>query len=332
MAVLVLKCKSRQDRRASSRDSAPSSAELSQTSDKDKKQQEVEASAELSQKSRVHGFKISKLSRLVDGIAQELGYDHRIDTATGAVIHASVAETSPETTSVGEVEPESVQFDREHRTLDEAVRIVRLIRMSGVPKKLPNYNITNRHLEDAENLLGEIADNVEEFWRYSRDEPMADLMDLPLLRFAAENIATGGIAIVPKLSASSDEILLEEDCALLGVETTADKDTVLSAFRHKALELHTSGHCTDVDLFHRLNNACQRRVAHGRFLPHVAFQGKCDDLAVHLLVGADPRDSRYREPSAAIMDALRRERLLQKVHGVLNWGEVGGTTTGLGQG
>merc|ERR1711957_770687 len=108
------------------------------------------------------------------------------------------------------------------------IRIVRLLRKSGLPKKLPHFQVTNRHLEDAENLLGEIGDNVEEFWRYSRDEPMADLLDLPLLRFAAENIATGGTAMVPKLFASSDEIRLEEDCALLGVEITADKDTVLS--------------------------------------------------------------------------------------------------------
>lgn len=333
VAVLVFQCRARQasQDQQTSRDGAPTGLEVPKASNIGTEDQ-VEDVDGPNVKSRVHGFKISKLSRLVDGIAQELGQDHRIDTATGEVVNASGAAASSVSTTIREVEPESVQFDREHRTLDEAIRIVQLIRKSGLPKKLPHFQVTNRHLEDAENLLGEIADNVEEFWRYSRDEPMADLLDLPLLRFAAENIATGGVALVPKLSASSDEILLEQDCALLGVETSVDKDAVLSAFRRKALELHQKGHCTDVDVFHKLNNACQRRVAHGRFLPHVAFKGKCDDLAVHLLVGADPRDSRYRDPSAAIMDAVHREKLLQRIHVVRNWGEVGGSITGLGQG
>merc|ERR1712216_231187 len=93
-----------------------------------------------------------------------------------------------------------------------------------------------------------------------------------------------------------------EDFRLLEVSPAASKDEILASFRRKALQLHKHGHCVDVDQFHLLNNACQRRVTYGGSLPHVAFTSATDPLAVHLLVGADPRESRYREPSLAILD------------------------------
>mmetsp|Transcript_19712 Transcript_19712/g.54153 ORF Transcript_19712/g.54153 Transcript_19712/m.54153 type:complete len:375 (+) Transcript_19712:51-1175(+) len=303
-------------------------------------------------KSRVGNFKVSKVQKLVEGIAQEFGADHLYDVRNQRVLRP--AQTSSVGSDVAR-ETEEEQGMREQRTFEEAARIMRLLRQSAVHRKLPHFHAVDRQLENAENFLSEIADCVSEFWRYGRDEPMADLMQLPIMQLAASGgreaivpVTQGFVkhlwsqAIGPMANVSArqaeDVVLadartaLEESLKLLGVGADATAQEVESAFRRRSHKLHKHGHCIDLEAFHGLNNAYHYWLAHRVSPPRGAFAGGGDLLAHYLLIGTDPGESRYRECSVGIMDAVHRDRLLQKVEVLRNWGETSGSTTGLGQG
>jgi len=299
----------------------------------------AEAGGAHSVKSRIGNFKVSKIKRIVESIAEEFGTDHLYDAREQRVYHFNASTDS----TVVSHENESERATREKQTFEEAVRVVKLVRQSGVHKKLPHFHTVDRQLDNAQNFLDEISDNVEDFWRYNRDEPMADIMTLPFMQLAASG---GADALVPVTqsyanfikSQSTDEAnltpadMLVQDLAILGADADATWEQVDSAFRKRSHKLHKHGHCIDLEAFHELNNAYQRWLARRSGIPSNAASKSTDVLAHYLLCGSDPFDSRYRECAVGILDASHREKLLQKIDVLRNWGETSGSTTGLGNG
>lgn len=98
--------------------------------------------------------------------------------------------------------------------------------------------------------------------------------------------------------------------------------------------MHSCGQCTKIDDFHELNNAyarCLARLANSGW--RNAYRGGSTDILAHyLLIGTDPSESRYGEAAVGLLDALQRDRLLTRLDVLRSWGEVSGTTTGLGNG
>lgn len=305
-----------------------------------KGQQEMDAH---SVKSRIGNFKLSKLRRLVEGIGEECGADVDFDWSSGtAVVSWGADRESSHVVATEETEAE--QNERERKIFEEAVRVVQALRKSTVPRKLPHYHVLDKQLANAENLLGEIGDNVDQFWRYGRDEPMAALLELPFMRLAAEG---GGAALLPlplvPIGAGRGKAPQPigpdpEDLALLDLTANADENSSPSrtemeaAFRRRARELHHRGTCVNPEAYHELQEAYERCLQ-GRPRPPKASMVSSDDVLAHyLLVGTDAAKSRYREYAQGLLDVVQRERLLNRIDVLRNWGETSGSTTGLGQG
>lgn len=268
-------------------------------------------------KTRVGGMKVSKVARMLDEMAE----------ASGAPLERVPA--APATTQA----PKTLSWDEEiameKATFEEAARIVRGVRQSVVHRKLPHFHATDRQLRVLEEQLANIAVNVKNFWRYGRDEPMAKLLELPMLRLAATK---GEGALLPVSlgfvkhtvdcpeadHAESQEDLPSEDALLLGIALGADAGAVESAYRRRSRHFHRHGMCCNVRGFNALTfarNRCLARLS----MPELRAYGGGGDLVAHyLLMGLDPGESRYREYTGGILDGVHRDRIMQCMQ-VLLW-------------
>lgn len=266
-------------------------------------------------KTRIGGMKVSKLVRMVDEMAE----------ASGVPIERVPANSPVQA-------PSALSWDeeiaRERATFDEAVRIVRGVRHSVVHRKLPHFHATDRQLRVLEEQLAAIGVNVKNFWRYGRDEPMAKLLELPILRLAS----TGGQgALLPvslgfvKHFADEDfehvdtqKDLSSEDALLLGIALGADAAAVESAYRRRSRHFHRHGTCCNVRGFNALGAARNRCLARLSMPELRAYGGGGDLVAHYLLMGLDPGESRYREYTGGILDGVHREALMQRMQ-VVQW-------------
>lgn len=302
-------------------------------------------------KTRIGNFKISKVKRMVEGLAEDFGDKVEFDWDT--VKNLQDHHVSRDVISSNDQSEWEKQVNMEQQTFLNAAQIVSDIRRSGTHKKLPHFHVVDRQLSDMEAHFRELSEDVLIFpWRECRDEPMSDLMELPFMQLAKEHrslhlllpVSQGYVKQTARTgldteqncsgaAASSDaeDEHRVKDEALLGVAAGVDRHTLESAFRHKAREMHAHGHCVMMDEFHALNNAYGRCLA--RLSGSItAYKGGGDIFAHYLLVGMDPGESRYGEAADGLLDALRRDRLLMRVSVLRMWGEDERSGTGLGQG
>lgn len=299
-------------------------------------------------KSRIGNFKISKLKKLVLGIAEELDSEIQFDwdrAAQGCVQTGGEkrsTEYAIDTNNETEWEREAC---REQQTFLRAADILHEVRGSATHRKLQHFYVVDRQLSQLEAQFREISENVLEFpWREHRDDPIIDLMKLPFMSLAADG---GHEAILPvsqgfvkhtasqvSVTDTERESLRIDDEILLGVNPDVNRESLQSAFRHKARNMHAHGHCIKIEEFHELNNAymrCQARMTNSGWKN--AYRGGSTSILAHyLLIGTDPSESRYGEAVTGLLDALQRERLLTRLDVLRSWGEVSGTATGLGNG
>jgi len=88
--------------------------------------------------------------------------------------------------------PEEVDFEarvrREQQLILEAAATVQMVIRTGAFWCLPHPHAAKKQLCTIADKLEEVADCTSPhniFWRYGREQPMADLLELPLLRLAA---------------------------------------------------------------------------------------------------------------------------------------------------
>jgi len=334
-----------QRRRKEKRDEEQAASPCSGASGEALASHSAEADEAHSIKSRVGNFKVSKLSRLVEDIATAVGSDVRFDVRTNTA-EAAQADDEAEGREVDSAEgatAEERQIALEQRAVGGTLEIIRCVRATAVHRRLPHYHAVDRQLDAIARLLDIIADNLADFWRYGREEPMADLLSLPLMQLAVNG---GNAAIVPMpqcfLDGTGDVVGNTEETAatLLGVAPEAGQEAVESAYRNRARELHQHGECVNLEAFHQLTDAYdllmgrRRASSSGAAAPASLGAGGlgAEVLAHYLLVGTDASGSRYREYARGILDAAHRERLMQKAEVLVNWGEASGSMTGLGQG
>jgi hypothetical protein len=226
------------------------------------------------------------------------------------------------------------QLADEQRIVEAARSIVSDVRQSEVHRKLPHFYSVDKELRILEESFQSIGISIKGFWRYGRDEPMADLLRLPLLDLAS----TGGSGSLIPLSQGFVKDALEagvcdaygldeeagdegeeaSDLAVLGLRPLHSQDDVESAFRHRSRHFHRHGRCTNVRGFNRLTearNRCLSRLA----MPKLRAYGGGGDLVAHyLLMGTDPGESRYHEFAVGILDSAHRHTLMQRLQ-VLQW-------------
>jgi len=303
-------------------------------------------------KTRIGNFKISKVKRMVEGLAEDFGDKVEFDWDTVKNLHDS--HTSKDAISSNDQSEWDKQVNMEQQTFLDAAEIVGDIRRSGTHRKLPHFHVVDRQLGDMEAHFRELSEDVLIFpWRECRNEPMSELTELPFMKLAKEHRSgqsllpvsqgyvkhtVGGAGFGTELDCTSDTACSDpedrkrvQDEALLGVAAGVDRQTLESAFRHKARTMHVHGHCVMMDEFHALNNAYGRCLA--RLAGSIsAYKGGGDILAHYLLVGMDPSESRYGEAADGLLDALRRDRLLMRISVLRIWGEDERSGTGLGQG
>eukprot|EP00930_Biecheleria_cincta_P097741 TRINITY_DN89421_c0_g1_i1.p1 TRINITY_DN89421_c0_g1~~TRINITY_DN89421_c0_g1_i1.p1 ORF type:complete len:367 (+),score=62.75 TRINITY_DN89421_c0_g1_i1:64-1164(+) len=299
-------------------------------------------------KTRIGNFKISKVKRMVEGLAEDFGEKVEFDWDTVKNLHDS--HSSKDAISSNDQSEWDKQVNTEQQTFLDAAEIVGEIRRSGTHRKLPHFHVVDRQLGDMEAHFRELSEDVLIFpWRECRNEPMSELMELPFMQLAKDHRSLQSLLPVSQgyvkqtvrgaeldctsATACSDaeDGQRVEDEALLRVAAGADRQTLESAFRHKARSMHVHGHCVMMDAFHALNNAYGRCLA--RLAGSIsAYRGGGDILAHYLLVGMDPSESRYGEAPDGLLDALRRDRLLMRISVLRMWGEDERSGTGLGQG
>lgn len=314
-----------------------------------------------SHKSRIGNFKISKVKNLVEGIAADLDVNVEFDwhKASQGGIQTTRDEHSMEQAIDTNDETEwERQASNESRTFANAHRIMHELRQSETHRKLQHFHVVDRQLSQMEAQFAEVSERILEFpWREHRDDPLSDIMKLPFMSLAADDSQQAVVPVsqgfVKKVGMKSDSkepaskreankaedermlaIKKGEDETLLGITADAMRDDLESAFRHKARDMHSCGQCVKIDEFHELNNAymrCHARLANSGWKN--AYRGGSTDILAHyLLIGTDPSESRYGEASMGLLDALQRDRLLTRLDVLRSWGEVSGTTTGLGNG
>lgn len=306
-----------------------------------------ESQSEPKLKSRIGNFKISKLQRLLLGIAEDLDtqveFDWEKAAAGCAQTHGDshVAEHAIDTNNETEWEK---QVASEQKTFLTAAQILHDLRGSDTHRKLQHFYVVDRQLSQLEEQFNEIGEHVLEFpWREHRDDPISDLMKLPFMKLVEHDNDAALLPVsqgfvkhvasqpdVPELHGAPDA----EDEKLLGVDAASGREALESAFRHKAREMHRHGQCVQIEAFHKLNNAYNRmrnRMT-GSGWQNAYRGGSTDILAHYLLIGTDPSESRYGEAVSGLLDSLQRERLLTRLDVLRSWGEVSGTATGLGNG
>jgi len=295
--------------------------------------------------SRIGNFKISKLARLIEDLAVACGSDKRLDVRSVGM--RTAAELEPDDAAdEQEVEQTETAEDRQARVersaVEEAIRILKIVRDSDVHRGLPHFHIVDRQLETASLQLEEVVENIGTFWSYGREEPMSELLALPIMQLASsgghealvplpENLQSSGPSDADVAIRSCSEVVADA-AAFLGWNPETNRRDLELAYRREARKLHRHGQCIDRDAFHRLSEAYQICTLERLATPNMVPKGGSDILAHYLLVGTDPRGSRYHEYARGVLDAPNREQLLQKIDVLLNWGEVSGSTTGLGQG
>eukprot|EP00933_Yihiella_yeosuensis_P060602 TRINITY_DN63353_c0_g1_i1.p1 TRINITY_DN63353_c0_g1~~TRINITY_DN63353_c0_g1_i1.p1 ORF type:complete len:371 (-),score=66.91 TRINITY_DN63353_c0_g1_i1:110-1222(-) len=301
-------------------------------------------------KTRINNFKISKVKRMTEGIAEDLGAEVDFDWNEAKNLKDThFAEDAINTNSQTEWER---QVNDEQTTFFEAARICEELRQTETHRKLPHFYVVDRQLTEMAANFREISEDVLVFpWRECRDEPMAELMSQPFMQLAKGGKSSEALLPVSQgfvkqtgndksQSESEDcplgfaEDLRAKDEALLGIPEDADRSMIESRFRQKARDMHEHGQCVRKDDFHALNNAYGRCLArlidNGRHIE--AYAGGGDILAHYLLVGTDPSESRYGEAVSGLLDALQRERLVMRLSNLRIWGEDERSGTGLGQG
>lgn len=216
------------------------------------------------------------------------------------------------------------QVREERRILLAAATMVQDIRRSSVHRKLPHYHSVDRQLQMMQEQLVSISQSVDDFWRYGRDEPMQQLLILPSMRLAATIAEHGSIVPVSLgfvkelVETGTDDEDPASDAAALGICGGAAREVIESAYRRRARHYHRNGKCFNEVGFHALTTARDRCVARISAPQLKAYSGGGDIIAHYLLVGTDPGESRYRECSCAILDAVHRGKLLERIQ-VLNW-------------
>lgn len=267
-------------------------------------------------KTRLGGMKVSKVVRMLDEMAE----------ASGVPSETALAATSPVLALSTLTWDEEIALEK--ATFEEAARIVRGVRQSVVHRKLPHFHATDRQLRVLEEQLAAIGVNVKNFWRYGRDEPMAKLLELPILQLASTR---GERALLPvslgfvKHTADQDfedvdsqEDLPSEDALLLGIALGADAGAVESAYRRRSRHFHRHGTCYNIRGFNALTAARNRCLARLSMPELRAYGGGGDLVAHYLLMGLDPGESRYREYTGGILDCVHREALMQRMQ-VVQW-------------
>lgn len=300
------------------------------------------ADNEPKMKSRIGNFKISKVMKLVEGIAGDLDMEMEFDwekAAAGCAQGGHVAENAIDTNDETEWER---QVTSEQKTFLSAAKILHDLRGSDTHRKLPHFYVVDRQLSQMESQFSDIGEHVLEFpWREHRDDPISELMKLPFMKLVADENQAQVLPVsqgfAKGLASQSDDVQdkqMAEDERLLGITSTPDRESLESAWRHKAREMHMHGECVQIDTFHKLNNAynrCRARLTSSGW--RTAYRGGSTDVLAHyLLIGTDPSESRYGEAVSGLLDALSRERVLARLDVLRSWGEVSGTTTGLGNG
>lgn len=288
-------------------------------------------------KTRVGNYKISKVKRLGESLAEDFKMEVEFDwdTATNLREDHSVKDAI-NTNDQSEWEN---QVNLEQQTFLDAARIVGEIRKSGTHRKLPHFHVVDRQLSEMEAQFREFSEDVLVFpWRESRNDPMSRLMELPLMQLAQDRglqsllpVSQGYVKQTAQAMKPEDDQQAQDE-ALLGITAGADRQTLDSAFRHKARRMHANGHCIMISEFHALNNAYGRCIARLSASLKTAYSGGGDILAHYLLIGLDPSESRYREVPTGLLDALGREKLLMKTNLLRLWNEDERCITGLGQG
>mmetsp|Transcript_38349 Transcript_38349/g.105640 ORF Transcript_38349/g.105640 Transcript_38349/m.105640 type:complete len:385 (-) Transcript_38349:3-1157(-) len=281
-------------------------------------------------RTRVGGMAASRLVKMLEDLTQACHWGDEDERSSRTIASPPVpALEKPDDATFCQTWDEQVLAER--RTLEAASEIVREVRRSVVHRKLPHFHAADRQLHNIEQQLEMLSMSTQSFWRYGRDAPMAELLELPLLQLAA----TGGEGtLVPVtlgfmkhtvdkgLEAPVSEAAVDdspgEDAALLGVALGASRDTIESAYRRRSRHFHQHGRCMNAVGFHALTAARNRCLARIAAPTLRAYGGGGDLLAHYLLIGTDPNESRYRECSHGILDVLRRGELLEKIH-VLQW-------------
>jgi len=314
-----------------------------------------------SHKTRIGNFKISKVMNLVEGIAADLDVNVEFDwhkASQGGVQTSRDAHSLEQAIDTNDETEWERQASNEARTFANAHQIMKELRQSETHRKLQHFHVVDRQLSQMEAQFAEVSERILEFpWREHRDDPLSDIMKIPFMSLAADHSQQAVLPVsqgfVKKVGMKSDAkeskskqaankvedekdlaIKKGEDEALFGIAADATQEELQSAFRHKSRDMHSWGQCTKIDDFHELNNAyarCLARLANSGWKN--AYRGGSTDILAHyLLIGTDPSESRYGEASMGLLDALQRDRLLTRLDVLRSWGEVSGTTTGLGNG
>jgi hypothetical protein len=281
-------------------------------------------------KSRVGNFKKSKLKNLVEGIGADCGYNVDFNMSDGTAAIQSKSKGFDNEALTGEL-TELEQIAAEQRIVQEAIRLIQIVRSSGVPRQLPHSHVLRTQLQTAELQLAEILDNVDSFWRYGREEPMADLLCLPIMQLAARNETKAIVPLPLPKECKAFQTPLESDLSALRVEEDASLQEVESVYRRNARDMHKQGQCLDIEAFHQLQTQYDdRRFQRSSW--QCDIHSSDDILAHYFLIGTDPKQSRYREYSSGLLDVPSRGKLLSKIEVLINWGETSGSATGLGNG
>jgi len=117
------------------------------------------------------------------------------------------------------------------------------------------------------------------------------------------------------LSGSLSDASLATQAAVLGLTPDADRHAIDSAYRHLSKQCYQNGCCVDLEKFEvvtRARSYCLKNILAPR-LEAGFSQKKNDFLALYLLVGTDPHESRYLESSRAILDSVHRNKLLLQI-------------------
>lgn len=279
-------------------------------------------------------MKVSRLKQMVEDMAEACDLEASAPLAT-----LQTQTSSSDRTDFGDWAAMTwdQQVQTEKKIVENAVEVVQDIRQSLVHRKLPHFHMVDRQLQTIINQFEEIGEATLGFWRYGRDVPMREMLCQPLMQLASRSegaVVPLSLGFVKQMSEDAFEQASTEDApgidaALLGISLGADKETIESAYRRRSRHFHRHGQCINRPGFHALTSARNRCLARIAGPAMQVFGGGGDVLAHYLLMGTDPTESRYREYSVGILDALHRDRLLLAIQKIqwpcwsipLTWGD-----------